>query len=42
MSTEEITVSSGSVPGGPGGGWARGACSRRLGGALGSCRVWPG
>lgn len=42
MSTKVLTVSSGSVPGGPGGGWARRACSHRLGGALGSCRMWLG
>ena len=45
LSTEVLTVSSanpGPCPGGPEGGWARRACSRRLRGALGSCMVWPG
>ena len=45
LSVDALTVSSanpGPGPGGPEGGWARRACSRRLGGALGSCTVWPG
>lgn len=45
MSLEGLTISLATPilgPRGPGRGWAHGARSHHLGGALDSCRLWPG